>query len=270
MMSTKKYIRIGLIGHPVAQSPSPRIHAHWMAQHAIAGAYEAVDVPPGGVRDAVQALAGKGFIGLNVTVPHKVEALGVCDDTSHTARSIGAVNTLLMRGGRIYGENTDSYGFSAALPPLGPAPALVLGAGGAARGGVHALAALGVPEIRVAARRPEAIEALRPIAPVTPAPWPAPAWALADIGLLVNTTSLGMAGQPPLPVDLTPLPHPAIVCDIVYKPLYTDLLLNAAARGNPVVTGIGMLLHQAARAFALWHGLTPAVTPALERAVLAG
>lgn len=267
-------ILTGLIGHPVTQSLSARIHAHWRTQQGITGHYEAIDIMPGKVRDGVLDLIHKGFIGLNVTVPHKVEALAVCDTLSPEAVQIGAVNTLHFKKGKIEGHNTDSYGFVMGLAAHAKAcagkEAVVLGSGGAARAVIHGIASLGISKIRVVARRAEAAQDLMSIAPITFVPWEERAGALAGAGLLVNTTSLGMTGKEPLDLDITTLSCDAVVCDIVYKPLMTVLLSAAQAQGHPIVTGLPMLCHQAARAFEIWHGVLPPVTRALEQNLMAG
>ncbi len=272
----------GVIGWPVAHSLSPRLHGYWLARHGVDGAYVPLAVAPEHLEQALAALPALGFAGVNVTVPHKERALAAVDEATPVARRIGAVNTLIVSpGGRLIGTNTDADGFIENLyeqaPGWRPAagPALVLGAGGAARAVVAALIDAGAPALRIANRHRARAAAIardfggpEPGASITVLPWEERSATLADIALLVNTTSLGMAGQPPLELDLALLPPTATVVDIVYRPLITPLLAAAAARGNPVVDGLGMLLHQARPAFAAWFGVEPAVTGALRRFVL--
>ena len=235
-------------------------------------------VAPEDVTLVLKALPKMGFRGVNVTVPHKEAALAAVDDADALARRIGAVNTVIVGDdGRLTGTNTDGFGFLENLkegaPGWNPAagPAVVLGAGGAARAVVVALIDAGVPEIRLVNRtRERAVRIAEEIAgPVAVADWDARAAALAEAGLLVNTTTLGMAGKAPLDIALDALPATALVNDIVYAPLETGLLAAARARGNPVVDGIGMLLHQARPGFEAWFGTAPRVTADLRARVLA-
>lgn len=214
----------------------------------------------------------------NVTVPHKEAALRACDDVSDLARRIGAVNTLVCRDdGTLYGDNTDGFGFLENLRAgcegwrADAAPAVVLGAGGAARAVVAALQGAGCPEVRLTNRTRSRAEALAETlgGTITVVDWDARADALAGAGLLVNTTTLGMDGAPPLDMPLDPLPSDALVTDIVYAPLVTDLLARARKRGNSTVDGIGMLLHQGRPGFKAWFGVFPEVTDALRHHVLA-
>jgi len=268
----------GVLGWPINHSKSPVLHGYWLRQHAIDGAYVPLAVAPERFAEAVPALAALHFQGANVTVPHKERALAVCDTVDAHARRLGAVNTLIFgTDGGIHGRNTDGVGFLNNLrqgaPGWSPAdgPAVVVGAGGAARAVAVALADAGVPAVRVLNRTRHKAEALAGElgGPLTVADWADPAPSLGDAALLVNTTSLGMTGEPPLPLDLAPLPTTAVVNDIVYKPLETDLLARARARGHPVVDGLGMLLHQAVPGFAAWFGVTPEVTDGLRAHVLA-
>jgi shikimate dehydrogenase len=264
----------GVLGWPVGHSLSPRLHGYWLEKLGIDGAYVPLLVRPGDFASVFRALPKMGFVGANVTVPHKEQALILADQVEPLAKRIGAVNTLVVReDGGIVGLNTDASGFMQNLwagspwrPNLGPA--VVLGAGGAARAVVAALADAGVPEIRVVNRSRERADKLAAEigGPIKVQPWDRP--DLTGAALLVNTTSLGMSGQPPLDIDLSALPRNAVVNDIVYAPLMTDLLLRAQARGNPVVDGLGMLLWQAVRGFALWFGQEPEVTADLRDFVL--
>ncbi|MEX0921373.1 MAG: shikimate dehydrogenase [Rhodovibrionaceae bacterium] len=269
-------LRAGVIGWPVGHSLSPQLHGHWLRRYGIDGSYAAIPVAPGQLEEELRRLVDEGYAGVNLTVPHKQAALALCDTIDAAARSIGAANTLVFRAGGIHGSNSDAFGFlenlKQAQPELRPeaGAAVVLGAGGAARAVVWALLDRGAPEVRLVNRtlaRAEALAAdlggaIRPVA------WSGLADALATAALLVNTTSLGMTGQPPLEIDLAPLPREALVTDIVYAPLETALLAAARARGNPAVDGLGMLLHQARPGFEAWFGIAPEVTPELRAAVL--
>ena len=259
-----------VLGDPIEHSRSPALHGHWLARHGIDGTYVPLRVTPERLEAALRLLPEIGFAGCNVTIPHKEAALALAHEATDRARRVGAANTLVFEEGRIRADNTDGVGFLANLRQrsgwIADRPAVVLGAGGAARGIVAALVDAGVPEIRVANRTAARAKALAGAFPRCVAQgWPG---ALADAGLLVNTTSLGMAGQPALEVDLGPLPRNAAVADIVYAPLETDLLRRAAARGHPVVDGLGMLLHQAVPGFEAWFGERPEVDDALRAAVL--
>ncbi len=265
----------GLMGWPVKHSRSPRLHGYWLALHGIDGAYVPLPVEPAKLETALRALPALGFVGANVTVPHKAPALSFVDRVNPVARRAGAVNTVVVAAdGTLEGRNTDAFGFLAALQQDAPSwqaerPAVVLGAGGSARAVVVALIDAGVTEIRIANRTRGKAEALTDLGPaVRVIDWEKRATALDGAGLLVNTTILGMGSQPPLDLDLKALPKDAVVNDIVYSPLETALLALARSRGNPVVDGLGMLLHQARPAFHAFFGIDPAVTPALRSHVL--
>jgi len=271
-------IKAFVAGHPIAHSRSPLIHGHWLAEHGISGSYERIDVPPADFPAFLRGLPGSGFAGGNVTIPHKEAAFALADTLTERAQRIGAVNTLVVGGdGRVHGDNTDAPGFCAHLDQsLGTAwpqrgEAVILGAGGAARAIVVGLAERGVSRIRVANRTPARAEAVAALAPgiAQPLAWDDLPAALEGAGLLVNTTSLGMKGQPPLAIDLAPLPDGAAVADIVYTPLETDLLAAARRRGLAAVDGLGMLLHQAVPGFAAWFGTCPQVTAALRDLIVA-
>lgn len=271
-------LRAFVVGHPIRHSRSPLIHGHWLAEHGLDGTYERIDVAPDAFEAFFRGLPGSGFAGGNVTIPHKEAAYRLADSLTPRAQRIGAVNTLIVEGDRVRGDNTDAPGFIAHLDQsLGEGwaertggAALVLGAGGAARAIVVGLVERGL-SVRVANRSPERARALAELDPdhVAALAWEAVPEALAETGLLVNTTSLGMAGHPPLALDLAPLPESAAVADIVYVPLETPLLAAARARGLAAVDGLGMLLHQAVPGFAAWFGLRPAVTPALRQKIVA-
>lgn len=262
----------GVLGWPVGHSLSPRLHGWWLDQYGIDGAYVPMAVRPEDVADSLRALAKLGFRGVNVTLPHKQAALACVDEADELARRIGAVNTVTITDqGRLVGSNTDGFGFIENLQQGAPdwqatsGPVTVLGAGGAARAICAALLDAGVPEIRLVNRTRSRAEKLAADlgGPIAPLPWDAWEDALAGATLLANTTQLGMNGQPPLVLDLAALPAAAVVNDAVYAPLQTPLLAAAAARGNPVVGGLGMLIHQARPGFAAWFGREPEVSAAL-------
>ncbi len=281
MSDEKPVPRAGVIGWPVAHSRSPKLHGYWLQHYGLPGRYDRLPVPPEGLADFITALrAGwdEGFRGVNVTIPHKEAVLPFLDEIDPRARRIGAVNTITLRpDGSLHGQNTDAFGFYenliAGAPDWQPgaAPAVVLGAGGSARAICIALLDAGVPGITLVNRSVDRAEALAAAldGPVSVANWAAAPLALQNAGLLVNTTALGMTGQPALELDLDELPREAVVNDIVYAPLETDLLRRAMARGNQVVDGLGMLLHQGRPGFAAWFGTQPEVTPGLRTAVLA-
>jgi shikimate dehydrogenase len=261
----------GVIGWPVAHSRSPRLHGHWLATHGIDGAYVPLPVHPDGLAAAISGLRAAGFRGVNVTLPHKQAVMALCDRLEPSARRAGAVNTLVFDAQGIIGSNTDGTGFLANLRAHGTEPAghaLLLGAGGGARAIAAALLYAGVA-VTIANRTPAHAETLAQALPgVQTVPWEARHQALADKSLLVNTTQLGMTGQPPLEMSLDRAQPGLVVSDIVYAPLETPLLADARARGLATVGGVGMLLHQAVPGFAAWFGVTPVVDAALQRAVL--
>ncbi len=269
----------GVVGWPVAHSKSPLIFGHWFAEAGIAGSYTRLAVRPEDFAEVFRALPKAGFRGVNVTIPHKLPALELADEASAAARAIGAANTIRFDpDGRIFADNTDGYGFIENLRAGAPAwnpeagPALVLGSGGAARAVIHALLEAGAPAIRLANRSRDKAEALSAHfgSRVEVIAWAARAAATGGAATIVNTTSLGMAGNPPLELPLDDAPATVLVTDIVYAPLETPLLAAARARGLATVDGLGMLLHQARPGFRAWFGADPAVTPALRRAVLEG
>ena len=271
-------IRAGVMGWPVAHSRSPAVHGFWLRHYGIAGEYLLLPVSPERLEAALRALPGEGFAGCNLTLPLKERALALVDHADATAHRIGAVNTVIVASdGTLEGRNTDAFGFhanlAASLPEWRAAagPAVVLGAGGAARAVVAALIDQGAPEIRLANRHRARAEALAEAlgGPITIRDWEEREAALEDAALLVNATSLGQSGQKPLLLALDRLPPAAVVNDIVYVPLETPLLAAARARGNPAVDGLGMLLHQARPGFAAWFGVMPEVTPELRQHVLA-
>ena len=270
MSSTGKTPKACVIGWPVAHSRSPLIHRFWLERLRIAGTYELAAVTPADFPDFVRGLAQHGFVGGNVTLPHKQMAFASCDALTETAARLKAVNTLWIEAGKLWGDNTDAAGFLGALDQdapkwdADPGTALVLGAGGAARAIVHALQLREMKNILLANRTRARAIALASEFGVEIVDFGDLSDAMEGAGLLVNTTSLGMRGQPPLDIDLAPLPANAVVSDIVYVPLETPLLEAARARGLRTVSGIGMLLHQAVPGFARWFGATPSVTGELR------
>lgn len=263
----------GIIGWPVAHSRSPRVHGFWLERHAIDGAYVPLAIRPEDFSLGVRGLLAAGFAGANVTLPHKRAAFAMCNSVDPSARRAGAVNTLVFHGRKIVGSNTDGWGFLANLRAHGvdPAagPALLLGAGGAARAIAAALldTAIGVT---IANRTPEHAEALAHDLPdLRVIPWEDRSDALADHALLVNATSLGMQGHPPLQLDLARAAPGLAVADIVYVPLETPLLAAATAHGLRAVEGLGMLLYQAVPGFRAWFGVEPQVDTALRSFVAA-
>lgn len=275
-MHEKTYCLAGVIGWPVAHSRSPLIHNYWLQKYGLTGNYVPLAVQPGQLPAALHGLAALEFKGCNVTIPHKVEALKLVQEVDTNARRVGAVNTVVVQpGGSLKGMNTDGFGYIQSLLDAQPnwranaGPVVVLGAGGAARAVVLALADHGAKEIRLVNRTFDKAQAMAAEfgAPVKAVPWDKRHTALSGAALLVNTTSQGMQGHPPLELDLSALPTSALVSDIIYVPLETELLLAAKARGNPTVGGLGMLLNQARPAFEAWFGILPDVTPELRRLV---
>lgn len=262
-----------LIGWPAAHSRSPLIHHHWLHTLGIAGGYAIEAVPPEDLAAFIGQLAGRGFVGANVTIPHKERVLELAEPDAR-ARAIGAANTLWFDDGVLRATNTDVEGFINNLDASASGwdrakEALVLGSGGAARAVVFGLLERGIGRIHVVNRTAARAQALadRFGERVRPAGWDDVAMLLPRAGLLVNTSSLGMHGQPPLQLDIAALPAAAVVADLVYVPLETALLSVARARGLRVADGLGMLLHQAVRGFELWFGVRPEVTPELRALV---
>ena len=271
----------GIMGWPVTHSRSPVLHGFWLEETGIDGAYLPLPVRPENIEQALRALPILGFRGCNLTIPHKQAALSVVDRVEPLARRIGAINTIIIGSdGSLAGRNTDAFGFRENLRDAAPdwdptaGPAVILGAGGAARAIVAALADAGVAEIRIVNRTLTRAASLArdlstPKVTITIHSWNEIGIAQRHAGLLINATSLGMAGEPALLLDLSSLPPLTPVVDIVYVPLETGLLAAARQRGNPAVDGLGMLLHQGRPGFSAWFGATPAVTPALRQAMLA-
>ena len=262
-----------LIGWPAAHSRSPLIHHYWLRTLGIEGGYVIEAVPPDGFRDFVFRLSLRGFVGANVTLPHKEQALAL-SKPDERARAVGAANTLWYADGELRSTNTDIEGFINNLDACAPGwdraeDALVLGAGGASRAVVFGLIERGIKRVHLANRTLDRARALADQfgATVHPVAWEAIGDVLPRAGLLVNSTSLGMHGQPPLQIDLALLPPHAVVADLVYVPLETPLLAAARQRGLRVADGLGMLLHQAVRGFELWFGQRPEVTSELRALV---
>jgi shikimate dehydrogenase len=267
----------GVIGHPISHSKSPRLHGHWLKRYGIDGHYIPMNVAPDDLARTMELLPRLGFAGINVTLPHKEAVMALCDEITPRAKAVGAVNTVIFQeDGSVLGDNTDGYGFMANLYAGAPnwradtGPAAVLGAGGAARGVVAALLDANAPQIILSNRTAERATALQSEfgTRVVVSAWDDVGDAIKGANLLVNTTSLGMDGQPALPVSLDHLGSETLVTDIVYAPLKTQLLIDATARGCAVVDGLGMLLHQAAPGFEAWFSQKPIVDDELRDAVL--
>jgi shikimate dehydrogenase len=263
----------GITGWPVSHSRSPRLHGFWLERYGVDGAYLPLPIAPDNFPAAINGLMLAGFAGVNVTIPHKVAAFALCDTVDESARLAGAVNTMVFENGRITGSNTDGWGFLENLRAHGvdplAGPALILGAGGSARAIAAVLLGLGV-QVTVANRtRLRAEDLARELPGLRVIDWAARNQAVVDAALLVNTTSLGMQGQPPLDIDLDRGASGLTVADIVYVPLETPLLAAARSRRLRCVEGLGMLLHQAVPGFRAWFGVDPVVDEALRRFVAA-
>ena len=267
----------GVIGNPIGHSRSPLMHRHWLRRYGIRGDYVPLQVAESDLPDVIRALPRMGFVGANVTLPHKSAVMQLVDHLSDRAILVGAVNTLTFReDGTTFGDNTDGYGFMANVRAGAPGwdpkagPALVLGAGGAARAIIVALADAGVPEILLTNRTRAKADALKTEfgQRIKVVDWVQAGNVVEDATIVINTTSLGMTGQPDLRVPLDGLQPQTIVTDIVYSPLRTALLQTAADMGCVTVDGLGMLLHQAVPAFERWFGQRPEVDRATRAAAL--
>ncbi len=270
-------IKAGIIGWPIGHSRSPLMHRYWLEKYGLKGSYDPLAVKPEELEQILRGLAGKGFAGVNITIPHKEAALTIVDEADEAARRIGAVNTIVIdKAGRLAGRNTDGFGFIThlreTLPDWRPdsGDGVIIGAGGAVRAIAVALQDAGVERILIANRTAEKAQQIADDigGNINVVSWEDRGAALAGAGLLVNGTSLGMVGNPPLELSLDRLPATAAVYDIVYAPLKTGLLAAAQARGNPVVDGLGMLIHQARPAFNAWFGTMPEATPELRDLLL--
>jgi len=264
------------MGWPVMQSRSPMLHQYWFAQHGLNGSYVPLAIRPEGLKAALRALPALGFAGCNLTIPHKQEAMTIVDEVDVTARKIGAISCVTVRpDGSLSGCNNDYYGFIENIVECAPGwradagPIVVIGAGGGARAVVYGLALRGAKEIRLVNRTRSRAETLaREVGgPIDVLPWEMRHDALAGAAMVVNATSQGMIGQAPLDLRLDRLPVTALVSDIIYIPRETPLLQAARARGNPTVTGLGMLLHQGRPAWQSWFGIEPKVTPDLRKLI---
>ncbi len=270
-------IKACVLGWPVEHSRSPLIHGAWLEQYGIDGSYTKVALAPDELAEFLGTLEARGFIGANVTVPHKEAALALADVADDAAREIGAANTLWIENGRLHAANTDAYGFLANLDDAAPGwdddkpAALVLGAGGAARAVLHALLGRGLGEISLVNRTfSRAVDLAAHFAgSVQVFDWQDRVAQLKGCGLVVNATTLGMTGQAPLEIDLSGAAMTCVAMDLVYSPLKTKFLSNADARGLRSVDGLGMLLHQAVPGFEKWFGVRPDVTSALRERVSA-
>ena len=276
-MSDDRIPLAAVIGSPVAHSRSPQLHAHWLKANGLHGYYVPMDIATDDLRGVLRSLPRMGFVGVNITVPHKEKVMEIADLVSDRATVVGAANTLIFRGdGKIHADNTDGYGFINNLRQEAPGwdptagAAAVLGAGGAARAVVAALLDAGVPEILIANRTRVRAEALRDDfgKRLRVVDWVQAGNMFDDAATVVNTTSLGMVGMPPLRVPLDGLKPGTVVNDLVYAPLKTALLAEAEEMGCIAVDGLGMLLHQAVPAFERWFGVRPEVDSATRAAVL--
>ena len=279
MTQDPRPLNAGVCGQPIGHSKSPRLFRHWFGVYGIEGSYAPLLIAPDEFETAIRGLMAAGYRGVNCTLPHKEAALGIADEVSDAARAIGAANTLTFRAdGAIHADNTDGFGFyenlkaGAAGWSAADGPAVMIGAGGAARAGIFALLEAGAPEVRITNRTRAKAEALaahfghRTVV----VDWDERADALKGAATIANSTSLGMTGQPPLEISLDAAPTTAVVTDMVYAPLETQLLADARARGMVAVDGLGMLLHQARPGFRRWFGTDPEVTPDLRAACLEG
>lgn len=262
-----------VLGDPIAHSRSPRLHGHWLAQHSLPGHYIPLHVRGEDLARTLELLPRLGFVGANVTLPHKVAVLQTARSITDTAKRIGSANTLTFHEDGFEADNTDAYGFTWNIldhfPDWRPRRAVVLGAGGASRAIIVALQDMGATEIRLTNRSADTGKALAQEFGATFVDWGQRDAALDGCDTLVNATSLGMTGKPPLEISLKDLPRGALVTDLVYTPLETPLLATARDAGHRVVDGLGMLLHQAVPGFERWFGIKPEVSADLRSAVLA-
>jgi len=267
----------GVIGSPISHSRSPRLHQYWLNKYQIAGFYIPMDIAQSDIADALRALPKLGFVGVNITIPHKETVLGLADLVTDRAALIGSANTLIFRkDGKLHADNTDGYGFVENLRHNAPnwkpksGPAAVIGSGGAARSVISSLIEIGVPEVRISNRTRSRADGLRAEfgAKVSVYEWVQAGNMLEGAATVVNTSSLGMAGKPEFRIPLDGLSPDAVVNDLVYTPLQTGFLTKAAQIGCTTVDGLGMLLHQAAPAFERWFGHRPEVDDALRQEML--
>ena len=281
MATPERFLLAGVMGWPVMHSRSPMLHNYWFAQHALAGTYVPLAIRPEGLAAALRALQPLGFAGCNLTIPHKQEAMKIVDETDQLARSIGAISCVVVRpDGSLAGTNNDCFGFIHNIRQEAPGwradagPAVVIGAGGGARAVCYGLAQEGAKTIRIVNRthaRAQGIAAefapLFPAAVIEALPWERRHDAIDGAATVVNATSCGMVGQPPLDLRLDKLAPAALAADIIYIPLETPFLAAARKRGNRTVNGLGMLLHQGRPAWKAWFGIEPAVTVELRATI---
>lgn len=280
-------IRVGVIGHPISHSKSPLIHNEWIRNYKFNGEYKAHDIDPKKLKKGVQDLIDMGYRGFNVTIPHKETIIDLCESIDDKAHKIGAVNTIVIKDEKLYGSNTDAFGFIESIKHKYPyidftkGKAVVLGAGGAARAVVYGLLQNKVPKILIANRTKEKAENLAQSMAenisgqagaqfsdiIEIVDWEDKDKSLKEANLVINTTSLGMTGQPLLELDLWHLPQQAYVVDLVYAPRHTDLIRSAMKNKNPYIVGSGMLIHQARLSFQSWFGVLPTVTKEFEQKV---
>ncbi len=270
------FIKSAVIGHPISHSKSPLIHNYWINKYKLSGKYKAVDISPDNLAKDVQDLIDDGYSGFNVTIPHKIAIMDLCHEIDEIALNIGAVNTVSIKGGKLYGTNTDAYGFVQNIKTNIPdfdftkARAVIIGAGGAANAVLYALLDENIEDIIITNRTIEKAQNLAKMnsEKVKVASWDQRNNICKNANLIINTTSLGMKSNPELDIDISGARSGALVTDIVYEPLETHLLKQAKALDFQVLNGIGMLLHQARLGFKLWNGVLPEVTKDLERLVL--
>ena len=284
-MSQQQTKKLGVLGFPISHSKSPKLHNFWLKKYNIDAVYEPYPVEPENLEKFLREMPEKGFLGVNLTIPHKEAALKFVDEINRTANIIGAVNTIIVKDGKLVAYNTDAIGFVKNLEQgqlkqgfelLEEGKVLVIGAGGAARAVCAGLWSSGKFEIILANRTKAKAQAMKVSFEenssdninITVIDWAELESVMSEVSLLVNTTSLGMTGQPELNISLENLPKDALVTDIVYNPLITPLLAQAAKRGNPNIDGLGMLLYQAQAAFHLWFGIYPDVDQELREFIL--
>jgi shikimate dehydrogenase len=276
MAASDRFLLAGVMGWPVHQSRSPMLHNYWFKQHNLAGTYVPLAVKPQDIETALRGLPALGFAGVNITIPHKQTSMPLMAEIDAVGRGIGAINLVVVRpDGSMAGSNTDAYGCITNIRQMQPewrpdaGPVAIMGAGGAARTAIWALADAGVKEIRIANRTHErALTVAKELrAPCKVVRWEERHDILDGAAVLVNATNQGMIGQPPLDLKLDKLPKHAIVYDIVYNPIETPLLAAARARGQRVIPGLGMLLNQAPPAWKAWFGIEPQVTPELRKMI---
>ncbi len=277
-MSTDRIPLVAVLGHPVVHSLSPKLHAYWLRAYGLAGHYVPIDVAPGDLSYVTDAMQRMGFVGCNVTIPHKEAMLEIADAASDRSSRIGAANTVsFLADGTVFADNTDGIGFLENLRHNAPGweasagPAAIFGAGGAARAVIVALLDAGAPELRIMNRSRERADALRREFGdrIVVMEWMEGRALLSGAATIANTTSMGMTGHPPFPMSLDGVSKEAVATDLIYAPLETGFLRDARGRGCRTVDGLGMLLHQAAPGFERWFGRRPDVDSALRAAVLA-